>query len=210
MGNQPMQDLLWHCRFRWKLPLEQVTGDTRYGTTDHIVAIEKAGLLAYVPLTDFDKRSPLFGKQRFRYDAEGDVYLCPGGAVLPRQKIKYTERVIVYRAEAEICNTCPLKAKCTESENGRSIARSFDEEYLEWVRGYHETEAYKKALRKRKVWVEPLFGEGKQWHGMERFRLRRLEKVNIEALVTASGQNLKRLLSWRGWAGAGGLVERPE
>ncbi len=54
-------------------------------------------------------------------------------------------------------------------------------------------------MRKRRVWVEPLFGEAKAWHGLERFRLRLLEKVNIEALVTASGQNLKRLLSWRGW-----------
>ncbi len=62
-----------------------------------------------------------------------------------------------------------------------------------------QPEAYKKAMRKRKVWVEPLFGEGKAWHGMERFRLRMLEKVNIEALVRATGQNLKRLLSWRGW-----------
>ncbi|MDP9310804.1 MAG: hypothetical protein M3R24_07905 [Chloroflexota bacterium] len=34
---------------------------------------------------------------------------------------------------------------------------------------------------------------------MERFRLRRLEKVNIEGLLTATGLNLKRLLSWRGW-----------
>jgi transposase len=216
MDNQPMQDLLWHSRFRWHLPLEQVTGDTRYGTADNIVAIEEAGLRAYIPLTDFDKRSPLFGKQRLRYDAEQDQYHCPHGAVLPRWKTKYTERVVVYRAQAETCNTCPLKAKCTESENGRSVARSFDEEYLERVRGYHETEAYKKALRKRKVWVEPLFGEGKQWHGLERFRLRLLEKVNIEALVTASGQNLKRLLSWRGWGrrwwpgGAAGVVIPPD
>ena len=51
-----------------------------------------------------------------------------------------------------------------------------------------------KALRKRQVWVEPLFGEGKQWHQMRRFRLRRLNKVNIEGLIRASGQNIKRLL----------------
>lgn len=212
MDNQPMQDLLWHSRFRWHLPLEQVTGDTKYGTAENIVAIEEAGLRAYIPLTDFDKRSLLFGKQRFSYDAERDQYICPGGSRLPRQKAEYTQRIVVYRAEAATCNACPLKAKCTTSDNGRSVARSFDEEYLERVRGYHETEGYKKALRKRKVWVEPLFGEGKQWHGMERFRLRHLEKVNIEALVTASGQNLKRLLSWRGWSrrwwpgGAAGVV----
>ena len=61
---------------------------------------------------------------------------------------------------------------------------------------YRETEAYRKALRKRAVWVEPLFGEAKEWHGLKRFRLRRLEKVNAEALMIASGQNVKRLLAF--------------
>jgi DDE family transposase len=55
------------------------------------------------------------------------------------------------------------------------------------------------VYRKRSVWVEPLFAEGKQWHGMRRFRLRRLWRVNSEALLIASGQNLKRLLQKRGW-----------
>jgi Transposase DDE domain len=73
------------------------------------------------------------------------------------------------------------------------------EEYLDRVRGYHSTEAYKKAYRKRSVWVEPLFAEGKDWHGMRRFRLRRLWRVNCEALTRAAGQNLKRLLKQRGW-----------
>src|SRR3712207_1214519 len=54
-------------------------------------------------------------------------------------------------------------------------------------------------MRKRKVWVEPLFGEGKAWHGLTRFRLRTLLKVNIEALLIATGQNLKRLLSTWSW-----------
>jgi hypothetical protein len=57
-------------------------------------------------------------------------------------------------------------------------------------------EAYKKAMRKRKVWIEPLFGEGKQWYDMERMRLRMLERVNCEALITATGQNIKRLLTF--------------
>jgi hypothetical protein len=67
-------------------------------------------------------------------------------------------------------------------------------------------------MRKRKVWVEPLFAEAKDWHGLRRFRLRGLEKVNGEALCIAAGQNLKRLLSWQGWgrgpfpSGAAGLV----
>lgn len=64
----------------------------------------------------------------------------------------------------------------------------------------------------RKVWVEPLFAEAKEWHGLRRFRLRGLEQVNGEALLIAAGQNLKRLLSHGGWGrrpcpnGAAGLV----
>src|SRR5262249_41372867 len=73
------------------------------------------------------------------------------------------------------------------------------EELFDRVRGYHETEAYHKAMRKRQVWVEPLFAEAKDWHGMRRFRLRQLWRVNCESLLIASGQNLKRLLSTRGW-----------
>ena len=80
------------------------------------------------------------------------------------------------------------------------------------MRGYHATEPYAKAMRKRQVWVEPLFAEAKDWHGLRRFRLRGLEKVNGEALLIAAGQNLKRLLSRRGWgrrpfpSGAAGVV----
>jgi hypothetical protein len=54
-------------------------------------------------------------------------------------------------------------------------------------------------MRKRQVWVEPLFAEAKDWHGLRRFRLRQLWRVNCEALLIAAGQNLKRLLNKRGW-----------
>jgi len=79
------------------------------------------------------------------------------------------------------------------------VSRSDGEAYFDRVRAYHVTESYRKAIRKRSVWVEPLFGEAKQWHGLRRVRLRRLWRVNIETLLTASGQNLKRLLSRVGW-----------
>jgi hypothetical protein len=79
------------------------------------------------------------------------------------------------------------------------VGRGFDEDYLDRVRGYHATAPDAKAMRKRKVRVEPLFAEAKEWHGLRRFRLRGLPKVNGEALLIAAGQNLKRLLSRCGW-----------
>jgi hypothetical protein len=74
-----------------------------------------------------------------------------------------------YRADVARCNACRIKAKCTTSEEGRTIRGSFFQEYLERVAAYYQTQAYKKAYRKRKVWVEPLFGEAQQWHGLDAF-----------------------------------------
>ena len=84
---------------------------------------------------------------------------------------------------------------------------------MEKVRGYHVTEAYKKAMCKRQVWVEPLFAEAKVWHGLRRFRRRGLENVNIEGLLIAAGQNLKHFLAATGWgrrhAPCGSLLALP-
>jgi hypothetical protein len=199
MENQPVLDLLWRVRFRWKLWPRQMTGDTTYGTIDNIVALAHEHIHAYVPLPDFDHRTPFYGQREFQYDPQQDVYTCPQGALLRLKKHRYSERVKEYRADAATCNACPVKKHCTESQRGRSLKRSFDEESLEQVRATHVTEPYQKAMRKRSVWVEPLFAEGKDWHGMRRFRLRQLRRVNCEALMRATGQNLKRLLKHRGW-----------
>jgi hypothetical protein len=199
MENQPMLDLIWRTRFRWKLWPRHVTGDTKYGTEENIVALETQHIRAYVPLPDSDHRTEFFSADRFRYEAERDVYICPAGKELHFFQAHSTERSRRYRARAKDCNHCPLKAKCTTSKQGRSLCRSVDEEYLDRVRAYHTTEAYKKAYRKRSVWVEPLFAEAKDWHGLRRFRLRELWRVNCETLRVAAGQNLKRLLKKRGW-----------
>jgi transposase len=194
--NRPMLDLLWRSAFRWRLWPHQVSGDAKYGSAENVAAVEKAGIRAYMVLPKHDERGPLFGKNEFAYDAQKDLYICPQGETLHRQGLDHKERSVRYAARPSACNPCPLKTRCTKSKKkGRWLRRSFDEEYLERVRSYGDTEAYRKALRKRQVWVEPLFGEAKDWHGSRRFRLRRLEKVNTEALLIAAGQNIKRLMA---------------
>ena len=41
MNNQPMLDLVFRTRFRWKLSPRHVTGDMKYGSEDNLVAIEQ-------------------------------------------------------------------------------------------------------------------------------------------------------------------------
>ena len=211
MEHQPALDLLWRACFRWCLTPQQVTTDTTHATGENIRAIKAAGMHAYMPLADWD-RTAFYGPSRFTYDAERDVYRCPEEHALDWYSCCSSDASVAYRGAAAICNACPVNAACTTSNSGRMIHRSIYTEDFERVRAYHDTPAYRTAMRKRSVWIEPLFAEAKDWHGLRRFRLRRLANVNIEALLVASEQNLKRWLAATGWGrrwGPAGALSAP-
>jgi transposase len=213
MENVPMLDLLRRVRFRWKLHPKRAVGDTAYGTGENLQGLAADGLRAYVPLPDWGKSSPFFSQRDFTYEPEPDVYRCPQGTVLRLRGNNYVTQVRIYQAPTATCQACPIRSRCTDSREGRKLNRPFDEEYRERVRESHDTPAYAKAMRKRSVWVEPLFGEAKQWHGLRQFRVRGLDHVNMEALRVAAGQNLKRWLVASGWGRRhgpqGSLLARP-
>ena len=177
-----------------------------------VCAIEGQHIRAYFPLSEVGHRPGLFRDTDFAYEPETKAYRCPAGETLRFLSQGRTTRRRVYEAPAAACAACALRAECTTAKRGRRVGRRLDEDDLDRVRRDHATEPYAKVMRKRKVWVEPLFAEAKDWHGLRRFRLRGLPKVNGEALLIATGQNLKRLLSRWGWgrrpwpSGAAGLV----
>ena len=191
-----MIEMLFRNRFRWRLSPRSVTADAAYGTRKNVTAIEEAGIRAYVALLEQGGRTGLFTAEDFVYDAERDTYTCPTGETLHRLGRDYKRGYVKYGADPSSCEACPLKSRCTNSQRARWLSCGLGEEYLERVRAYRDTEPYRKALRKRAVWVEPLFAEAKDWHGFGRFMLGGLEKVNAEALMLASGQNVKRLVGF--------------
>jgi len=194
----PMLDLARWTRFRWGITPKLAVADTKYGSLPNIVGLEQDGLKAYLGLPNHSRRSKLFSYKDFDYDAQQDHYVCPAGETLPQSSYDHHTESYIYRTSAKVCQACRIKAQCTTSSYARVVKRSINQDYIDQVREYHKTEVYKKAQRKRSVWVEPVFGEVKQWHQGRRFRLRRLRKVNIESLIRASGQNIKRLLKQTG------------
>jgi transposase len=120
MEGQPMRDLVWHTCFHWQLRPRQVTADTAYAGIENIIALEDAGIRAYLPLPAPDRRRIGFSQQDFRYDPLTDTDTCPQGTVLKRRHTVDKERSTHYQAPATACNACPCKARCTPSNAGRT------------------------------------------------------------------------------------------
>ena len=62
----------------------------------------------------------------FDYDVTNDFWLCPEGEQLWPQELDRERRLVRYRARAHVCNACPVKDRCTDSDQGREIVRSLD------------------------------------------------------------------------------------
>jgi hypothetical protein len=62
----------------------------------------------------------------FAYDGTHDHWTCPEGEHLWPHEFDHERRLVRYRAKAHICNGCPVKAACTDSDRGREIVRPLD------------------------------------------------------------------------------------
>jgi hypothetical protein len=62
----------------------------------------------------------------FEYDDTHDHWVCPEGEHLWPHEFDQERRLVRYRAKAHICNGCPVKAACTDSDHGREVVRPLD------------------------------------------------------------------------------------
>ena len=101
-------------------------------STEAILAAIYAGLLVASAFAlewlsaHTHRRALRFRTAGFTYDETHDYWLCPEGEQLWPHKFDRERRLVRYRARAHICNACPSKARCTDSEHGREIVRSLD------------------------------------------------------------------------------------
>ena len=72
------------------------------------------------------RRSLRWRTAGFDYDGVHDRWTCPEGQDLWPHEFDHERRLVRYRAKAHICNGCPRKADCTDSDTGREIVRPLD------------------------------------------------------------------------------------
>ena len=72
------------------------------------------------------RRSLRYRTAGFRYDEVHDHWECPEGQQLWPHEFDHERRLVRYRAKAHICNGCPRKSDCTDSDRGREVVRPLD------------------------------------------------------------------------------------
>lgn len=73
----------------------------------------------------------------FTYHPKIDVWKCPAGQHLERMESDYSRRVVLYRAPAQLCNSCHCKSACTDSDTGRQIEHRLDSWLRSELRRFH-------------------------------------------------------------------------
>ena len=173
---------------------KKVVADKQYGTSSNYRSVRNRGARACIP---HERRVHSEGKyppSAFRYDTEGDVYICPAGETLSRLNVDRSRQRVRYKAAASVCNCCAKRSLCTNSKDGRRLSRQDLASYVEWADGCLSQVERRRLMSRRKSVVEGSFADASNNHGFKRARWRGLWKMRIQNLMIATVQNVRKLL----------------
>lgn len=171
-----------------------ITCDSSYGTEEAFQLLQGQGIKTYIPPMGSRNQPTLFKKERFIYDAGNDCYMCPAGNPLRRRAKNNRTNQIHYKARKEDCQSCSLKSQCIQQKaRARTITR-YDSDCVEKAHAWLASDKGAMLFGMRKTVIEGLFGQAKSFHGLARAKLRGIEKIEIQVLLTATALNLKKLV----------------
>ena len=71
-------------------------------------------------------RSERYRTAGFIYHHKSAAWICPEDQPLLRSEVNHERRLIRYRGRPQICNRCPSKTDCTDSDEGREVVQAMD------------------------------------------------------------------------------------
>lgn len=102
---------------------------------------------------------------------------------------------VVYNANRKTCHQCQHFKKCVTSKNsGRQIQRNLNQEYIDWADNCLTKHERKRLMARRQYKAEGSFADAANNHGFKRSRFRGIEKVQIQNMMIAAIQNLRKLM----------------
>ena len=171
----------------------RLAADAAYGSGLMIGWLTRREITPHIPILDREHQTNgMFTRADFTFDADQNVFICPGGKLLKSSGLMRDDGTVPYWASTKDCGACALKPGCTKGAK-RIVTRNMFEADREQVRAMMGTEAFKQSARERKK-VEMLFAHLKRNLGLRRLRLRGLTGASDEFLLAATVQNLKKLV----------------
>ena len=166
-----------------------VIADRGYFSGQEILECDKAGITVTLPkpMTSNAKTEGRFGKQDFRYVAEGDVYICPAGKRLAYSFTTEDKGLVLRRYRTNACQSCTIKHECTTAKE-RLISRWEHEHVIEAVQ--RRLDEHPEKMRQRRETVEHPFGTIKARMGATHFLMKTLPRVAAEMALHVLAYNL--------------------
>jgi transposase len=191
----------------------QVVVDGGFTSRENIVAMAEQGvdMIGSLPAANPSSAgqqqqrgvSEKFHLDKFSYDAQQNIYLCPAGASLTARGREFCPGVVLHKyvARVEVCAACPFRSECCpgNQHHGRSVVRAVHSPEVRQFAQKMQTETAKSIYRQRGAVAEFPHAWIKDKLGLRQFRLRGLLKVGLEVLWAALTYNIQQWvrLSWR-------------
>jgi transposase len=143
------------------------------------------------PIDDSNRK---IKKSDFSYDEGKDCFVCPEGHTL-NLKSQCSDGKKIYQGVKAVCDACCNKSRCCNSKKGepRSVNADDKEPLRQKMVEKMERESSKDIYKKRKMIVEPVFGQIKN-SGFRGFSLRGHEKASGEFSLVCAVHNLKKIV----------------
>jgi hypothetical protein len=188
------QTMMDRVRRRFNLKPQRLAGDTAYGAVRLLKWLVDRQIAPHIPVWDKSARSDgTFSRADFVFDRSRNIYICPNGKLLHTTGTVIDGGTLRYRASKHDCDICALKMQCCPHTPARQIPRDLHEDARDVARALAKTEAFQQSRRERKK-VEMRFAHMKRIFRLDRLRLRGLNGARDEVLLTATAQNLRRLV----------------
>jgi hypothetical protein len=115
---------------RFGLYPERLAADSAYGTAEMLDwLVNTRGIEPHIPVFDKSARTDdTFSRSDFLYNAQADLYRCPGGKTLTTNGTVVNDgTTLMYRASKYDCDACALKPRCSPNTPARKVPRSIYE-----------------------------------------------------------------------------------
>jgi len=175
--------------------------DKGYHTGSELKRAVELGVNAIVSAPDLGSASrapnPAYNVQKFKYDKENDLYICPQNQALTSNQTWYTNsntRTRFQQYKTKACLSCKVKKQCSSAKNGKLISRS---EY----QGYYEENKKKlhanmPLYRRRQAIVEHPYGTIKRYWGFDHVLTKKgMERASADVGLMFTTYTLKRIFN---------------